>query len=274
MTDSRQLVDTLKRVLKSQGITYAEVAKRLGLSEASVKRLFSVRRFTLARLDEFCRVLDIDFFELARLARGRDDEVREMTEAQEEALARDAELLGVFYLLLSDWTVADILARYELAPTALTQHLVRLDRLGLIELQPHDRVRLKVPKLLRLQPGGPIHRVHGTRVFNDFIAAEFDRVGAYFRFEYRELSKASYELMQRRLARLAAEFLELAELDATLPSRERETTGLLMAMRRWELSRVTGLKPRVHPAVVARKVGGAGAAVRKVSGAGTAVRRR
>ncbi len=38
MTDSRQLVDTLKRVLKSQGITYAEVAKRLGLSEARGER--------------------------------------------------------------------------------------------------------------------------------------------------------------------------------------------------------------------------------------------
>lgn len=244
MTDSRQLIDTLKRVLKSQGITYAEAARRLDLSEASVKRLFSARRFTLERLDHFCRVLEIDFFELARLARGRDAEVREMTDKQEEALARDATLLGVFYLLLSDWNAADILARYELSRPELTRHLVRLDRLGLIELLPQDRVRLKVPKLLRLHPGGPIHRAHGMRVVNDFIAAEFDHAGGYFRFEYRELSKASYELMQRRLARVIAEFLELAELDATLSSGQRETTGLLVATRPWELSRVTGLKTK------------------------------
>lgn len=108
---------------------------------------------------------------------------------------------------------------------ALTRHLVKLDRLGLIELQLHDHVRLKVPKLLRLQPGGPIHRVHGARVFNDVIAAE---------------------------------------LDATLPSRQRETTGLLVAVRRWELSRVSGLSPRVRPAAsAARKVSGAGAAARR-----------
>lgn len=244
MIDTQQLVDTLKRLLKSQGLTYAEAAARLSISEASVKRLFSARTFTLKRLEEFCRLLDIDFFELAKLARGRQAEVREMTDAQERALAQDAKLLGAFYLLISDWSAAEILARYELSRTELTRLLVRLDRLGLIELLPGDRVRLKVPKLLRLHQGGPIHRAHGRRVVDDFTAAEFDRIGGQFRFEYRELSKASYELMQRRLERVAAEFLELAELDATLPPRRRESTGLLVAMRPWALSQVTGLKPR------------------------------
>jgi RecB family exonuclease len=101
-----------------------------------------------------------------------------------------------------------------------------------------------VPKLLRLQPGGPIHRAHGKRVVDEFIAAEFDRVGGHFRFEYRELSKASSAVMHRRLERLTAEFLEIAELDGTMPSRQRETIGLLLAMRPWALSLVTGLTPR------------------------------
>jgi hypothetical protein len=54
--------------------------------------------------------------------------------------------------------------------------------------------------------------------------------------------------MQRRLDRLAAEFLELAELDAVLPSKRRETIGVLLAMRPWALSLVTGLKARPVPA--------------------------
>jgi transcriptional regulator with XRE-family HTH domain len=118
MTDAQQLVDTLKKLLKAQNLTYAEVAGRVGLSEASVKRLFSARTFTLKRLETFCRLLDIDFFELARLARSSADEVREMTVKQETALANDAKLLGVFYLLLSDWKAADIVARYELSRAA------------------------------------------------------------------------------------------------------------------------------------------------------------
>ncbi|MEP6996797.1 MAG: helix-turn-helix transcriptional regulator [Betaproteobacteria bacterium] len=244
MTDAQQLVDTLKKLLKAQSLTYAAVAARVGLSEASVKRLFSARTFTLKRLETFCRLLEIDFFELARIARTSAGEVREMTNKQETALARDATLLGVFYLLLSEWKAADIVARYELSRAELTRLLVRLDRLGLIDLLPHDRVRVRVPNLLRLHPGGPIHAVHGQRVVSEFIGAKFHRVGGLFRFEYRELSKASYELLQRKLERLATEFLELAELDSTLPSQRRATTGMLVAMRPWSLSMVTGLKQR------------------------------
>jgi hypothetical protein len=53
--------------------------------------------------------------------------------------------------------------------------------------------------------------------------------------------------MQRRLERLATEFLELAELDAAMPSARRETIGLVVAMRPWALSLVTGLAPRRSP---------------------------
>jgi transcriptional regulator with XRE-family HTH domain len=244
VTDSRQLIDTLKKLQKAQGLTYADIAPRVGLSEASVKRLFSSGTFTLARLEAFCRVLDIDFFELARLAKGRPEAPREMSEKQEAALAADARLLAVFYLLLNDWTANDILEGYQLSAPELTRLLVRLDRLKLVDLMPGNVVRLKVPKLLRLHPGGPIQRAHGKRVIDEFIAAEFDRVGGHFRFEYRELSRASYELLQRKLERLHAEFLELAELDSAMPSERRTTIGMLLAMRPWSLALVTGLKPR------------------------------
>jgi hypothetical protein len=227
----------------------------VGLSEASVKRVFSERRFTLARLEDFCRVLEIDFFELAKLARGRAVDAREMSEKQETALANDARLLGVFYLLLSDWTASEILASYEISQADLTRLLVRLDRLALVDLLPRGRVRVKVPRLLRLHPGGPIHRVHGKRVVSDFVAAEFDRIGGYFRFEYRELSKVSYEMLRRKLERISAEFLELAELDSAVAPKRRETTGILLAMRPWALSLVTGLELRAgkpNPARPAR----------------------
>ena len=48
------LVEALKRALKSRGITYAALAAKLGLSEASVKRMFSRRDFTLQRMDDVC----------------------------------------------------------------------------------------------------------------------------------------------------------------------------------------------------------------------------
>jgi AraC-like DNA-binding protein len=47
MSQSSQLIDALKLELRRQRITYKQVAQTLELSEASVKRLFAGRFFTL-----------------------------------------------------------------------------------------------------------------------------------------------------------------------------------------------------------------------------------
>jgi hypothetical protein len=241
-----QLLETLKRVLKSRKLTYADLAPRIGLSEASVKRLFSQRTFTLSRLQQVLAALDMDFFELARLARGAADAPQEMTETQEQALASEPQLMGVFYLLFNDWQPAQILARHEVSEADLTRWLTRLDRLQLIDLLPGNRVKLKVSRHLRLRPSGAIRARHGQRTMTDFLAVEFDRHGGHFLFEFRDISAASFAVMQRKLDRLAAEFNELAELDSTLPPDQRQSIGLALGMRPWRIGQVTGLKERAR----------------------------
>jgi transcriptional regulator with XRE-family HTH domain len=152
--NTEQLIDALKRVLKSRRITYADLAARIGLSEASVKRLFSQRTFTLSRLQQILAALEIDF-RTAKLARGAGDAPQEMSEAQEQALASEPHLMGVFYLLFNDWQPSQVLARYELTEVELTKILTRLDRLQLIDLLPGNRVKLRVSRHLR-RPGGAI----------------------------------------------------------------------------------------------------------------------
>ncbi len=239
-----QLLDTLKRVLKSRRVTYADLAKRIGLSEASVKRLFSQQTFTLARLQQVLKALDMDFFELARLARGAGDAPQEMSESQEQALASEPHLMGVFYLLFNDWQPAQILTRYELGEAELTRLLTKLDRLQLIDLLPNNRVKLRVSRHLRLKPSGAIRAKHGQRTMAEFLAVEFDRHGGHFLFEFRDVSPASCAVMQRKIDRLAAEFNELAELDSTLPPEQRQSIGLALGMRPWRIGQVTGLRER------------------------------
>ena len=238
------LVNTLKKLLKARGATYRDLARVLGLSEPSVKRLFSERTFTLHRLEQVCAFLEVDFFEVAKLARGAATVIDRMSIEQEEALAADPRLLGIFYLVFNDWQVDDILARYRVTRPEALKLLLRLDRLGLAELQPGDVVKLKVPKSVRLLPDGPIRRAHGKSVVASFIQADFAELGGRFRFEFRELSKSSFELLQRRIDRVAVEFNELAELDSYLPSDQRTTIGMALGIRPWAMSWVTGLQPR------------------------------
>ena len=238
------LIEALKKLLKSRGVTYRALASGLGLSEPSVKRLFSERTFTVQRLEQVCQLLEIDFFDLAKLARGAASTTDEMTIEQEQILAKDSKLLGVFYLVFNDWQPADIFQRYVLTKAELVKLLLRLEKLGLIEVMPGDKVKLRVPKSLRLRRDGPIRRAHGRHVVASFLQADFASAGGLFRFEIRELSKASFITMQRRLERVAAEFNELAELDSYLPSEQREGIGMAVGTRPWVVSWAMGLKPR------------------------------
>ena len=238
------LIRALKTTLKSRAITYDELARRLKLSHASVKRLFAEETFTLKRIENICNVLEIDFFDLARLARGASADTDEMTTSQEKGLAADARLLSLFYLVFNEWSVEAILESYDISKAECTKLLLQLDKLHLIELGANNAVRLKVPRTVRLQRDGPIRRSHGKTVINDFLQVDFAEMGGYFRFEFRDLSPASVAQIERRLERIAQEFHELAELDGYLPPDQRQTVGLALGMRPWMMSWVTGLKKK------------------------------
>ena len=248
------LIRALKATLKSRSITYDELARRLKLSHASVKRLFAEETFTLKRIEDICNVLEIDFFDLARIARGASADTDEMTTAQEQALADDARLLGMFYLVFNEWTFEEILGTYDINKAECTKLLLQLDKLRLIELGANNALRLKVPRTIRLQRDGPIRRSHGKSVINDFLQVEFAEVGGYFRFEFRDLSRASVAHLERKLERIAQEFNELAELDGYLPPDQRQTVGLALGMRPWTMAWMTGLsKKRAAGEKAARK---------------------
>jgi hypothetical protein len=83
-----------------------------------------------------------------------------------------------------------------------------------------------------------------ARAVTTFISADFEQSGGPFRFEVRELWKASTAPLARRLERLAAEFNEIAELDSYLPSGERETIGMALGIRPYVVSWAMGLRVR------------------------------
>ncbi len=137
MSQTTQLLDTLKRCLRAKGLSYRDVADALGLSESSVKRLFSQQTFSLQRLEDVCRYLDMSIYDLARLTATRDDQRRDtLSEEQEHALADDPVLMSYFYLLLVGWRAARIGRRLSLDTAGQNRYLTRLDRLKLIELMP------------------------------------------------------------------------------------------------------------------------------------------
>lgn len=239
---TREIVETLKKILKARGMTYADLARGLRVSTPTVKRSFSQRSFTLERLEEILRLLEVDFQELARMSHGRHTGPVELSLEQENALAKDARLFSVFWLITNEWRFDEIVAEFRLGAAQITSYYARLERLRLIDWRPGNRARLRVPKHYVWRAGGPLRKAYGLKVVTEFMRSRFDAPGDAFHFEAQELSAESAIVVKRRLERVAAEIHELVEIDAATPAKKRVTLGVLMACRPWSISIVHALR--------------------------------
>ena len=57
MSQISQISNTLKQLLRQHQITYKDIAEKLNMSEANIKRIFSTNSFALDRLEQICEIL-------------------------------------------------------------------------------------------------------------------------------------------------------------------------------------------------------------------------
>src|SRR4051812_36948182 len=150
-----RLVEALKTSLRSRGVTYRSLAKHIGVSEPTVKRMFSNGTFTLERIEQILDVIELDLEELARLVRDGSSAPGELTHEQEAVLAQDARLFSVFGLTKNEWSFAEFLAAFAITRAKLTSSYARLERMKLIRGGPRDRARLPLRRDFRYRDGGP-----------------------------------------------------------------------------------------------------------------------
>jgi DNA-binding Xre family transcriptional regulator len=245
--ETARIMASLKRLMRSRAMTYAGLAQRIGLSEASVKRIFSRATLTLARLDQICQALDTSIQEITRLA---GDQVAESSESltirQEEALAADPNLLACFYLVASGREGSEIVAELGADERKVRRWYVQLQALGLIEMRSGLRARARTTTAIKWREHGPVSRLYARQVRQEFLQSPFSGAIEALHFRSSELSEASCRVLMRKLERLATEFRDLAELDRGLPSRDKRSMGLLLATRPWVFSMFESLR-RAEP---------------------------
>lgn len=247
MSQTHLLTKALKRCLRTRGLTYRDVASALGLSESSIKRLFSEQTFTLQRLEEICHLLEMSMFDLLRVAAADDDHhSNELDLAHEQALADDPTLLAYFYLLLIGWQPQRIARRLDLDEAGQRACLTRLTALRLIETLPRNRVRLLTDSRIKWRPGGPIRSRYERHAKREFVDHEFAGPDETLALENAELSPASIKVLRRKIARLVEEFAELSELDRSLPHEDKRGFGLLIGARAWTFWNTVGNLPELN----------------------------
>jgi len=242
MAQSAALVDALKRALKARGVTYAVAARALGLSEPSVKRMFSSQDFTLKRLDQLCELAQVDFPELARSLEQKEHLLARLTAQQEQDIVGDRTLMLVALRVMNGWTAEQIVSTYTLSDTDCTRLLVKLDRIGIIRLLPGNRIRLLLSRAFSWLPDGPMQTYFRAQAQDEYLRERFDRSDEMMLFLSGHLSRKSTATLIARLKRVAHELGDLHRDDARLGFAEKKGVSMLLALRPWEFTAFSELR--------------------------------
>lgn len=227
------IVDSLKRALKARGITYAELATRIDMSEASVKRMFSQRNFTLQRLDEILQAAKLDIQDISLHAQDDAKLISRLTWEQEEEIINNPKLFIVAVSALNLIPVEHIVRVYQVTEAEVVIQLARLDKLGFLELLPNNRVKLLVSRTFEWIPDGPIQNYFRQAAYTDFLSSKFDGKDELMQVTNVLLSEKSIELLQSRLQQIAREFSQIHQEEAKLAFEDKTPITILLAARPW-----------------------------------------
>ncbi len=242
MSTTADLVTALKRELKTARMSYADLAVALGLAESSVKRMLAKGDMPLSRVDAICRALKLDFADLARRVADAQPLLAQLSQEQERAVVADKKLLLVAICVLSQWTLEQMVASYRLSQPECIGYLVQLDRIGIIELRPLNRYRLKLAKTFRWRPHGPVMDYFRDNALLDYFSGGFDGAGEGLLLVHGSISRSLAPSFLERMQRVAQDFAQQHLADQKLKDKDLEGYTLLLAMRSWEFEAFTALR--------------------------------
>ncbi len=214
-------------------MTYLGVANHIGLTEASVKRMFSQEDISLKRLDSICQMLEIDLSQLTRTNDADTRALKLLTETQELEIVSDERQFAVSFLVLNGWTYNELLKYFDFSEPGLIQRLAKLDKLKLIELLPRNHIKLRVAPNFTWRKNGPIKKFFVTHFQSRFMESQFDNENEFLRFLSGMYSPLTCSIIRKKLNDLVAEIDHLNHQDRDMPLEQRVPFAVLLAIRPW-----------------------------------------
>ena len=159
----------LKNRAKSLGLSQRTLANKLGVSVPTIKRWFGGKTITLAQLKSVCDELGLAMSEVIASSEQNHKAQFNYTLEQERFLSQHPEMLAFFDLLNRGSGSAQIQRKHGLSQKGLEKTLANLDKIGLIEWLPKNKVRLKVQGEPVWRENGPLAQTFGGHIISDFL---------------------------------------------------------------------------------------------------------
>lgn len=221
-TINSHMFKALKTALKSRGLTYKDVAHKVGVSEKTIKRLFKNQDCSVSRLNLICDSINLSLYDLIDFSQQYQEPLSVLTKRQETFLVKNRAYFYFLFLLTTGYTAKQIQKKYHLSEKSLSEYLLNLDQNGFIELGADNQYRLMVKGKLLLTLHGPLHAI--IRDLNiKFIKYVIDhekRPDVFFNGFYRYMSMDTFKDFCQDIRQISEQYLKKSDRDEAILSKK------------------------------------------------------
>jgi len=210
-----EIFDMLKRVMRARGMSYRDLGDRLGVSEPSIKRMFSQRDCKMSRLDRICDILDISLSDLEAGAERYDEDPISLGQDIELRFAEDVSLFTFFILLREGLSAERIGEAFGLDQFDLFFYARDLEAMALAEVGPGGAISRLEKRPIQFRHDGPLNRIHSALNI-EFIRQCIETEARSFMTVSRQLRPETVRLIEEELNALRRKITTLARQDQLL----------------------------------------------------------
>ena len=220
---SAEVINALKIALKSRGITYAEVAVKIGVSEKTIKRLFRDKDCSLSRLSEICDAINLSLYDLLDFAKRHTEPQVLLSERQQHFMQENKHHFFFLFFLIVGYTPEQIREHYNLSELSIFKYLRDLDRMGFIELGDNNRFRLLIEGKPLIQIHGPMKEIlkELNTLFLGIVMDESTRATTNFDSTFRYMKEESLRELIQELIGVSEKYRKISHQDEAVLPREK-----------------------------------------------------
>jgi DNA-binding Xre family transcriptional regulator len=237
-TETQAILKAAKALLRKQKHTYEDLARHLEISLPSVKRAMNSSHLPLSRVLEICEFLGFSLAELLAFTRKDWNESFCFTPAQEDFFAEHPHFLAYFLEVL-DLSPAEIEKRHGLSRKSTHAYLKKLEKMGLVEWHPGDKVKHQVHGPIHWDDHGRLGQKFSRTMIQGFASHAVKKLGAPEKMQLElqgfNLTEEEFSEFGARYGKLLDEFRQLSMFNRKIRKKtEAPLASVMMIADYWE----------------------------------------
>lgn len=152
----KSLMIVFKRLLRERKISYAELGKKLGISESGVKKVFVSEDGSYTRLSQIANILGVKILDILEEIEQTSLVNAQFSKEQQAFFLKEPQSFSLYYKLVIERLPVDVAKKnLGLSDRLLFRYLKQLDELNLINLMPENKIKIPPIKMIRNFGSGP-----------------------------------------------------------------------------------------------------------------------